>query len=53
MFHEMRRKKQQLLKKDAEEILYRGSFGVLALSGDDGYPYAVPISYLYDEGKLH
>ena len=53
MFHEMRRKKQQLLKKDAEEILYRGSFGVLALSGDDGYPYAVPISYLYDEGKLY
>lgn len=53
MFHEMRRKKQQLLKKDAEEILYRSSFGVLALSGDDGYPYAVPISYLYDEGKLY
>ena len=53
MFHEMRRKKQQLLKKDAEEILYRGSFGVLALSGDDGYPYAVPISYIYDGEKLY
>lgn len=25
----------------------------MALAGDDGYPYAVPISYVYDGGKLY
>ncbi len=29
-------------------ILQRGTSGVLALSGDEGYPYAVPMSYAYD-----
>ena len=35
------------------EILERGTSGVLALSGDGGYPYAVPISYVYHDGKLY
>ena len=26
---------------------------MLALSGDGGYPYAVPLSYLYHQGKLY
>jgi hypothetical protein len=26
--------------------------GVLAVAGDDDYPYAVPLSYVYDEGRL-
>ena len=25
---------------------------MLAVSGDDGYPYAVPLSYIYDDGKI-
>ena len=25
--------------------------GVLAVNGDDGYPYAVPINYFYDEAQ--
>ena len=33
-------------------MLNRGTSGVLALAGDDGYPYAVPLSYLYEDGKL-
>lgn len=53
MFREMRRKKQQLSEADAIDILERGTSGVLALSGDDGYPYAVPISYVYSDGKLY
>jgi uncharacterized protein len=27
--------------------------GVLAVQGDDGYPYAVPLSYAYEDGKLY
>ena len=38
MFREMRRKKQQLTQQQAEEILMRGTSGVLSLCGDDGYP---------------
>ncbi|MCI8833820.1 MAG: pyridoxamine 5'-phosphate oxidase family protein [Ruminococcus sp.] len=53
MFREMRRKKQLLCDQECIEILKNGTSGVLALSGDKGYPYTVPISYVYDEGKLY
>ncbi|HNY00714.1 MAG TPA: pyridoxamine 5'-phosphate oxidase family protein [Oscillospiraceae bacterium] len=52
MFHEMRRKKQELTAAEAAAVLARGTCGVLALSGDDGYPYAVPVSYVLDGEKL-
>ena len=52
-FREMRRKRQALSRREVLDILRRGTSGVLALSGDDGYPYAVPISYVYDEGKIY
>ena len=35
------------------EILRSCTAGVLALSGDYGYPYAVPLSYVYVDGKLY
>ena len=53
MFREMRRKRQALPREECAAVLERGTSGVLALSGDDGYPYAVPISYVYDEAKLY
>ena len=53
MFREMRRVKQILSQKTAEKILRDGEFGVLALSGDDGYPYAVPINYAFADGKIY
>lgn len=52
MFREMRRKKQELSARETEEILERGTSGVLAVLGDDGYPYAVPVNYLYRGGKI-
>lgn len=51
-FRAMRRAKQQLSDAQAEEILDRGSSGVLALLGEGEYPYALPISYVYSQGKL-
>ena len=48
MFREMRRKRQKLSGEETAAILHRGTNGVLALAGDDGYPYAVPVSYVYD-----
>lgn len=53
MFREMRRKKQLLDEKLSLEILEKSSSGVLALLGDEGYPYTVPISYVYSDGKIY
>ena len=49
MFRKMRRFKQQLTDEDCKKILRTQPRGVLALAGDDGYPYAVPIDFIYDE----
>ncbi len=53
MFREMRRKRQQLTKSECIDILMKNTSGVLAVSGDNGYPYAVPLSYVYDNGSLY
>lgn len=53
MFPAMRRKKQLLSQEETAAVLSRGSSGVLALAGEDGYPYAVPLSYVYDGGRLY
>ena len=53
MFREMRRFKQLLPQETAIEILNRNTSGTLALIGDNDYPYAVPISYVYIDGKLY
>lgn len=52
MFRELRRKKQKLSDERSIEILQRQTAGVLAVSGDEGYPYAVPLSYVYADGKI-
>lgn len=52
MFREMRRKNQALGREEIDGILDRGTSGVLALSGDGGYPYALPLSYAYAGGRL-
>ena len=53
MLPEIRRKIQQLPQTETEEILHAGSSGVLALAGEEGYPYALPISYVYHGGRLY
>lgn len=53
MFRNMRRSKQVLSQEDCATVLNRGTSGVLAVAGDDDYPYAVPISYVYDENKIY
>lgn len=53
MFREMRRKKQALSPEACSAILKKRTSGVLAVLGDNGYPYAVPLSYIYDKGKIY
>lgn len=52
-FRKMRRFRQQLTESECDAILSIGTSGTLALLGDNGYPYAVPISYVYVDGKLY
>ncbi|ATW23502.1 pyridoxamine 5'-phosphate oxidase family protein [Candidatus Formimonas warabiya] len=52
MFREMRRKKQVLTLEESIQVMNRGTSGVLAVSGDDNYPYAVPLSYVYHDNKI-
>ncbi|MBQ9376389.1 MAG: pyridoxamine 5'-phosphate oxidase family protein [Schwartzia sp.] len=51
MFREMRRKKQQLSGEDCARILREEKRGALTVIGDDGYPYAIPINFWYDEAE--
>ena len=51
-FRAMRRFRQQLSDAEAEEVLRRNTSGVLAVQGDNGYPYAVPLSYVYRDGRI-
>ena len=52
-FRPMRRLRQQLSDEETIGILQRATSGTLALLGDNGYPYAVPISYVYADGHLY
>lgn len=55
MFRRMRRIKQELPLEEAKKLLMKNKRGVLSFNGEDGYPYSIPINYLYDaeENKLY
>lgn len=53
MFRPLRRHAQQLSDARTIALLEKGSSGTLALHGDNDYPYAVPMSYAYADGKLY
>lgn len=53
MFREMRLKKQELSKEECIDILINEPRGVLALLGDNDYPYAIPMSHVYVDGKIY
>ena len=53
MFREMRRSKQLLSSEDTLAVINRCTCGTLACIGDNDYPYAVPVSYVYLNGKIY
>ena len=53
IFRKMRRYKQQLSDEECVAVLRAGKTGVLAVTGDGGYPYAVPLNYVYANDKIY
>lgn len=53
MFRQMRRIRQLLSKEDTAAVMERCTNGILACLGDEDYPYAVPLSYVYFNGKIY
>ncbi|WP_394697800.1 pyridoxamine 5'-phosphate oxidase family protein [uncultured Methanomethylovorans sp.] len=49
----MRRGKQLLSMEGIVGVMKRYTNGVLACLDDDGYPYAVPLSYIYFNGIIY
>lgn len=48
MFRTIRKKKNEIDINAAKDLLQNSRRGVLAVNGDDGYPYAIPVNYFYD-----
>ena len=51
MFREIRKKRNKIEDSAAEELLRNSRRGVLAVNGDEGYPFAVPVNYYYDDAQ--
>ena len=51
----MRRFKQQIPDEECVEVLKSTKRGVLSLTGDDGYPYGLPIDHWYceEDGNIY
>ncbi len=52
MFRKMRRFGQLIPENESIEILEKASTGILAVVGDAGYPYTIPVNYAYVDGKI-
>ncbi len=54
-FRKIRKAKNEICIDDAKRLLKEKRRGILSVNGDDGYPYAIPINYLYCEkdGKIY
>ena len=48
MFKPIRKKINEIDHITTEALLQSNRRGVLAMNGDNGYPYAIPINYFYD-----
>lgn len=53
MFREMRSKANMLTNEEVENILKTSPNGTLALYGENGYPYSVPVNFVYLDGKIY
>ena len=53
MFEAMRRKDRQMNGEETAEILKNGEYGIFSSVGEDGYPYGVPVNYIFYNGRIY
>ena len=53
MFREMRRKDREIKNNEINEILVNSDYGILSTISRNGYPYGVPISYVYINDSIY
>lgn len=53
MFREMRRCNQAMTEEECRALLKEAKRGTLSVNGEDGYPYGVPVNFLFDERDGH
>lgn len=51
-FRPMRRFQQALPEQECRDLLTKAYRGTLSVVGDGGYPYALPINFLYADGHI-
>lgn len=52
-FRQLRRFKQAASQQECEAVLASAWRGVLSVHGENGYPYGVPVNFLYSDGKIY
>lgn len=53
MNREMQKKDRQVSTQRAIEMLTESTEGTLAMHGDDGYPYSLPMNYIYMNDAIY
>lgn len=53
MAREMNKKERQLGEAQVKELMMKGKTGTLSLNGEGGYPYSVPVNYVYFNDAIY
>lgn len=53
MERKMYKEERQLSAEETQALFVKGHHGILSVNGDDGYPYAVPVNYVFIDGKIY
>ena len=53
MFREMRRIDRKISDDQAKDLLKNNTYGVMSTIGADGYPYGVPLNYVFFNDAIY
>lgn len=51
--YSMRRKDREVDENTARQILFDADYAVISTIGEDGFPYGVPVNYVFDGEKIY
>lgn len=53
MFNEIRRSDKMLTNEEMFDIMSTAEYGVLSTFGENGFPYGVPVNFIYKDGNIY